>query len=144
MPARFALRENTALPPAREKSALISAANHPPLSTIPFTIRTFAKSARNSCGMRSFKTRDLKSFGMCSYEKTGGGVRPGRVPLTESAESCAHPTSRFRTVTAVLLARPCPSLPGTEESTTRETASFVRIQQRLEKLLMCGDPSGLQ
>jgi len=52
------------------------ATRHSPLSAIPFRIRTFAESASNSCRMSSFKTLDLKSFRMRTYEKPlGGGHR---------------------------------------------------------------------
>jgi excinuclease ABC subunit C len=43
---------------------------------IPLIIRSSAKRVRNSCRMRSFKTRDLNSFRMRSYKKTGEGESP--------------------------------------------------------------------
>jgi hypothetical protein len=43
------------------------------LSPIPFRIRTYEKHTPNPFGIRSFKTKDLKLFRMCSYKKTGQG-----------------------------------------------------------------------
>jgi hypothetical protein len=42
----------------------------------PFRIRTSAKHARNSCGIRTSKTQDLKPFRIRTYEKTPGGRGP--------------------------------------------------------------------
>ena len=56
------------------RATLPPSTHHSPPATIPFTMRTFAKHASNPCRMRSFKTQDLKSFRMCSSEKTRGGV----------------------------------------------------------------------
>jgi hypothetical protein len=40
----------------------------------PFTIRTPAKRAPNSFGMRTSKTQNLNSFGIRTYQKSGEGV----------------------------------------------------------------------
>ena len=64
---------NQTLRPSVAPSPARFATPHWPLPAILFTIRTFAKHARNLFGMRSFKTQDLKSFRMCSSEKTPEG-----------------------------------------------------------------------
>ena len=46
--------------------------------TKSFIIRTYAKCARNSFGMNTSKTQDLKLFRINTYKKTGGGVPPLR------------------------------------------------------------------
>ncbi len=47
-----------------------------PLSAMSFVIRTYGKSASNSCRIRTSKTQDLKPFRMNTSEKTPGGVPP--------------------------------------------------------------------
>ncbi len=49
------------------------AANHSPLSAIPFRIRTYEKTGCNSFRIRTYKTQDLKLFRMNTYEKTPRG-----------------------------------------------------------------------
>src|SRR5580693_5550336 len=44
------------------------------LATIPFRIRASEKRARNSCRIRTSKTRHLKPFRIRTYKKTPGGV----------------------------------------------------------------------
>ncbi len=44
-----------------------------PLATIPFKIRTYEKRARNSCRIRTSKTKDLKPCRMNTYRKIGRG-----------------------------------------------------------------------
>jgi hypothetical protein len=44
------------------------------LASNSFTIRTYAKSTRNSFIMNTSKTQDLKLFRMNTYEKTGEGA----------------------------------------------------------------------
>jgi len=78
LPALFTLRnvgsvvkESTACPVHPEERRNQSRrVNHGPNS---FTIRTSPKRACNPCGLRSFKTQDLKPFRMCSSEKNGRG-----------------------------------------------------------------------
>jgi len=48
--------------------------NHQSQVTKSFTIRTYAKCARNPCRMNTSKTQDLKLFRINTYEKNGGGV----------------------------------------------------------------------
>jgi hypothetical protein len=47
------------------------------LPTISFTIRTYAKRARNSRRIRTSKTQHLKPFRMNTYKKTGRGAPSG-------------------------------------------------------------------
>jgi len=56
------------------QAASIPAANHQPLVTIFFRIRTYAKQPNNPFRIRTYKTQDLKSFRMNTYEKTRGGT----------------------------------------------------------------------
>jgi hypothetical protein len=49
--------------------------------TIPCTISTYAKHARNPFRIRTSKTQDLKSFRIRTYEKRGRGVPPILSPL---------------------------------------------------------------
>jgi hypothetical protein len=44
-----------------------------------FKIRTYEKRARNPSGICTSKTRDLKSFRIRTYRKTGGGARGAAV-----------------------------------------------------------------
>jgi hypothetical protein len=60
-------------PPAAAVN-LLPATPRSPLITNSFGIRTSANPAPNSRGMCSFKTQDLNSIRMCTYEKTPRGV----------------------------------------------------------------------
>jgi hypothetical protein len=53
-----------------------------PLSAMSFVIRTYGKSASNSCRIRTSKTQDLKPFRMNTSEKTPRGVPPSSQNLS--------------------------------------------------------------
>ena len=53
-------------------ATLFPGTNHQPLSTKPFTIRTYRNLARNPFRIRTYKTQDLKPFRMNTYKKTRG------------------------------------------------------------------------
>jgi hypothetical protein len=57
-----------------------------PISASSIGICSSGKHSRKPFRMRSFKTLHLKSFGMCSYKKTGGGEPIGGVSQLEARE----------------------------------------------------------
>jgi hypothetical protein len=67
-----------------------SLATHQSRITKSFIIRTSAKCSRNPFTMNTSKTQDLKLFRMNTYKKTGGGVPPLRVGMTEGEERSLH------------------------------------------------------
>src|SRR5579859_6301591 len=111
--------------------------SHQSRITNSFRIRTSIKSASKLFRMNTSKTQDLKPFRMNTYKKTGRGDPPPTLlphnslftthyplPFMESAGFCALSASCFRTTSAALSSRPCPSLPGRAESTARAIAAF--------------------
>jgi hypothetical protein len=61
-----------------------------PLTSKSRRIRTCEKHIPNPFGIRSFKTKNLKLFRMCSYKKTGVRVPRLRVGMTEGEERSLH------------------------------------------------------
>jgi hypothetical protein len=96
-----ALKSARALPP----TDLFAAQHHPPHCfsffhqspvtshhsqvTKSFTIRTYAKCARNPCRMNTSKTQDLKLFRINTYKKNGEGYYP-RLQTRDLAETRNH------------------------------------------------------
>jgi hypothetical protein len=99
------LLQNTGGVPTPFFSFLPLLTTHNSLFTNSFRICSSAKHARKPFRMRSFKTRHLKSFRMCSYKKTGGGGPPPRassgfpIPTPDRAVGARH------VVPSLLLAR---------------------------------------
>jgi len=65
-----------------------------PLSAMSFVIRTYGKSASNSCRIRTSKTQDLKPFRMNTSEKTPRGVPPSsQNPSVSTGRFVVNPTN---------------------------------------------------
>jgi hypothetical protein len=72
--------------PSSQIFSFRSLATHQSRITKSFIIRTYAKCSRNPFGMNTSKTKGLKLFRINTYKKTGGGVPPLRVGMTEGEE----------------------------------------------------------
>jgi hypothetical protein len=101
------------------RAALRLGTNHQPLTTKPFTIRTYRKHARNPFRIRTYKTQDLKPFRMNTYKKTGGDPplcalcsrfaavwSRGSAAFTDSPSGATVPLRRARTRASSWLASP--------------------------------------
>src|SRR5579859_3270804 len=74
--------------------SLLLDANHSPLATIFFRIRTYEKRVRNPFEIRTSKTQDLKLFRMNTSQKTGWGPPPSSQNLHSLILNSCRPCLR--------------------------------------------------